>query len=60
MSERERRTEENIEDVEKILNIMNRRIKKDKKNPFLNPDGGIDLIERFPDYESERKRKKRR
>ncbi|MBA7712141.1 hypothetical protein ES703_121111 [subsurface metagenome] len=58
MSEIKRRTEENIEDVERVSNILNRRIKKDKKNPFLNPDGGFDLIEKSPVYESKRKRKK--
>ncbi len=58
MPERERRTEENIEDVERVSGILNRRIKKDKKNPFLKPDGGIDLIEKFPSYKSKRKRKK--
>ncbi|GAI53746.1 unnamed protein product [marine sediment metagenome] len=36
-----------------------------KKNPFLKPDGGFDLIEKFPGidympYESKRKRKKKR
>ena len=55
MSEIKRKTEENIEDVERISNILNRRIKKDKKNPFLKPDGGIDLIEKFPVYESKKK-----
>ncbi|MBA7560450.1 hypothetical protein ES708_02076 [subsurface metagenome] len=55
MPERERRTEENIEDVERVSGILNRRIKKDKKNPFLNPDGGFDLIEKFPVYESKKK-----
>jgi len=60
MSEIKRKTEENIEDVGRVSCILNRRIKKDKKNPFLNPDGGIDLIEKFPDYESKKKRKKKR
>ena len=52
MSEIERKTEENIEDVERISNILNRRIKKSdaklgtlslKNNPFLNLNGGFDL-----------------
>lgn len=60
MPERKRRTKENIEDIQRISDIVNRRIKKDKKNPFLKPDGGIDLIERFPVYKSKKKRKKRR
>lgn len=39
------------------------RIKKDKKkNPYLNPDGSLDLIEKFPGidfmiYEEERRNK---
>ncbi|MBA7520011.1 hypothetical protein ES705_12099 [subsurface metagenome] len=37
-----------------------KRIKGKDKNPFLNPDGGFDLIEKFPVYESGKKRKKRR
>ncbi len=57
MSEIKRKTEESIEDVERISNIMNRRTKKDKRNPFLKPNGGIDLIEKFPVYESKRKQK---
>ncbi len=68
MSKIKRKTEENIEDVERISNILNRKIKKSNaklgapglnKNPFLKPDGGIDLIEKFPSYESKKKRKKR-
>ena len=67
MPERKRRTEENIEDVERISNILNRRMKKSNaklgipglnKNPFLKPDGGFDLIEKFPKYKSKKKRKK--
>ena len=44
---------------------MMARIKKGKnKNPFLNPDGSFDLIEKFPGidfmvYEKERIRKER-
>ena len=71
MSEIKGKTEENIEDVERISNILNQRIKKsfrklgtpsDKKNknPFLKPNGGFDLIEKFPDYESKKKRKIKR
>jgi len=60
MSEIKRKIEENIEDVERISNILSRRIKKKNKNLFLNPDGGFDLIEKFPVYESKKKRKKRR
>jgi len=56
MSERKRRTEENIEDVQRVSDILNKRIKKINKlgapsgkdrNPFLNPDGGFDLIDEF-------------
>ncbi|MBA7496374.1 hypothetical protein ES702_06982 [subsurface metagenome] len=75
MSEIKRKTEENIEDVERISNILNRRIKKSNaklgarvmknKNPFLRPDGSIDLIDEFVGidfmpYESKRKRKIKR
>jgi len=31
----------------KINNELGPRVMK-KKNPFLNPDGGIDLINKFP------------
>jgi len=31
-----------------------------KKNPFLKNNGGLDLIEKFPEYGSRRKREKRR
>ena len=74
MAERKRRTEENIEDVQRISDILNKRIKKintklgapsKTKNPYLNPDGSFDLIEKFPGidympYESKRKRKIKR
>jgi len=69
MSEVKRRTEENIEDVRRISDILNRRIKKSgrklgprakKKNPYLKNNGSFDLIETFPIYESKNKRKKRR
>ncbi|GAH91380.1 unnamed protein product [marine sediment metagenome] len=33
---------------------------KKNKNPFLNPDDGFDLIEKFPSYKSKRKRKIKR
>jgi hypothetical protein len=63
MSEIKRKTEENIEDVQRISDTLNRGIKKsnaklgapsDKKNknPFLKPDGSFDLIEIFPSYGS--------
>jgi len=65
MSERKRRTEENIEDVQRISDTLNRKVRKGKRrNPFLKPYGGFDLIERFPGYEKkkikkiERKRRK--
>lgn len=57
MSERKRKTEENIEDAERISNILDRKAKKDKlgprvmtKNPYLRFNGGFSLIERFPVY----------
>jgi len=31
-----------------------------KKNPFLKPNGGFDLIEKFPSYKSKRKQKIKR
>jgi len=49
MSERKRRTEENIEDVERVSDNLNRRARKEKrKNPFLKPDGGFNLVEKLP------------
>ena len=71
MSEIKRKTEENIEDAGRISAILNRRIKKSfrklgapgkgkNKDPFLRPDGGINLIETFPSYKSKKKRKERR
>ncbi|MBA7487383.1 hypothetical protein ES705_17931 [subsurface metagenome] len=61
MSERKRRTEENIEDVQRVSDTLNRRTRKGKrKNPYLNPDGSFDLIEKFPKYRSKKKRKKKR
>lgn len=39
--------------IKKInIKLGSRAIKKD---PFLNPDGSLDLIEKFPVYESKRK-----
>ncbi len=66
-----RKTKENIEDVERIWNILNRRIKKSfrklgpssdrkNKNPFLRSDGGFSLVEIFPEYKDREKRKKKR
>jgi len=70
MSEIKRKTEENIEDVERISNILNQRIKKSntklgapsdkKENPFLRSDGGFSLIEEFPEYKNKKKRKTKR
>ena len=67
MSERKRRIErtvfdqaQKVEDVERISNILNRRIKKNKRNPYLNFNGGIDLIETWPSYENKKKRKKKK
>ena len=68
MSEIKRKTEENIEDVKRISNIINRRIKKSfrklgppsdrkNKNPFLLPGGGINLVETWPSYKDKKKRK---
>ena len=75
MSGIKRRTEENIEDVQRISDTLNRRIKKSNsklgarvikknRNPFLRSDGGFNLDEKFVGidfmpYESKKKRKKR-
>ena len=42
--------------IEKI--IKEKEKSGEKKNPFLKPDGGIDLIERFPVYKNRKKQKK--
>ena len=60
MSEIKRKTEENIEDVERISDILNWRMKKNRKNPYLRTNGGFSLIEKFPKYKDKKKRKKRR
>ncbi|GAI69058.1 unnamed protein product [marine sediment metagenome] len=60
MPERKRRTEENIEDVQRISNIINRRIKKNRKNPYLRANGGFSLIEKFPEYKDRKKWKIKR
>ena len=40
--------EQKIEDIQRIKNILNRGTKKDKKkNPYLKPDGSLDLIDKF-------------
>ena len=57
MAKIKRETEENIEDVERISNILNRR------NPYLRAmkvKRGFSLIEKFPVYGSKKKRKKKR
>jgi len=73
MSERKRRTEENIKDVERISNVLNRRIKKSNakpgalgktKNPYLGSNGGFNLVEKFVGidympYESKKTRKRK-
>ena len=70
MPEIKRKIEENIEDVQRISNILNRRIKKSNsklgarviknKNPFLSSNGGFNLIEIFPKYKDKKKRKIKR
>ena len=67
MPEIKRKIEENIEDVERISDILSRRIKRKlgapsdkKKNPFLLPGGGINLVETWPSYKDKKKRKKKR
>jgi len=37
--------------------IRSSKSDKKNKNPFLKPDGGFDLIEKFPVYKSKKKRK---
>ena len=63
MSKRGRKTEKTVfnqaqksEDVERISNILDRRT-RDRKNPFLKPDGSFDLIEKFPVYKNGKKQK---
>ena len=52
--------------IKKINNKLGSRGSKENKNPFLDPSGNLNLVERFPGidfmiYEKERlKRKKRR
>ena len=47
--------------IKKINNKLGAPSKdKKNKNPFLKSDGGFDLIEKFPDYESKKKRKIKR
>ena len=69
MSEIKRKIEENIEDVERISNILNQRQKKSdvrlggpslKNNPFLNLNGGFSLVETWPSYKNKKKRKNKR
>lgn len=55
--------EQKIEDIQRIKNTLNRRTKKDKKkNPYLKPDGSLDLIDKFVgiDYMPYEKKFKRR
>ncbi|GAH35636.1 unnamed protein product [marine sediment metagenome] len=66
MSRRKRRIEKIVfgqaqksEDVKRISNILNRGTKKNRKNPYLRVEGGFSLIERFPKYKDNKKRKKR-
>lgn len=41
--------------------IKKKNIKsKKKRNPFLKNNGGFDLIEKFPNYKSKKKRKTKR
>ena len=67
MAKIKRRTEktvfdqaQKVEDVERVSNILNRKIKKNRKNPYLRANGGFSLIEKFPEYKDRKKRKKRR
>jgi hypothetical protein len=64
MPEIRRKTEENIEDVQRISDTLKRRVSREirkdkKKNPFLLPGGGINLVETWPSYENKKKRKSR-
>lgn len=42
-----------------INNKLGARVRR-KKNPFLNPDGSFNLIEKFPKYRIKKKRKTKR
>lgn len=46
--------------IKKINIKLGPRAIKKNKNLFLKPDGGFDLIEKFPVYKDKKKRKKRR
>lgn len=46
--------------IKKINNRLGAPSDKKNKNPYLKPDGGFDLIKKFPSYKSKRKRKTKR
>lgn len=48
-----------LEALKTIKKIIKEKEKAgEKKNPFLNPNGGINLIEKFPVYKDRKKQKK--
>ncbi|GAJ14927.1 unnamed protein product, partial [marine sediment metagenome] len=50
-----------LKSIKKIIQEKEKPREKEKnKNPYLKPDGGFDLIEKFPVYESKRKQKIKR
>lgn len=44
--------------TKRIKNRLGARVIKKNKNPFLNDEGGLDLIEIFPTYKDRSKDKK--
>ncbi|GAI80198.1 unnamed protein product [marine sediment metagenome] len=50
-----------LKSIKKIIQEKEKPGEKEKnKNPYLKPDGGFDLIEKFPVYESKKKQKFKR
>ena len=60
MPERKRRTEENIEDVQRVSDTLNRRARKGKRrNPFLKPVCGSELQEVYSNNQIKNKKFRR-
>lgn len=50
-----------LKSIKKIIQEKEKPGEKEKnKNPYLKPDGGFDLIEKFPVYKDKKEQKKRR
>lgn len=43
--------------INKIIKKKEESGEKEKKNPFLGPEGNLNLIERFPKYKDKRKKR---